>query len=323
MFYNLRRFFNQNRKQIIVAVAVIAGVILLIQLLNYFAKQQAEEENNTVYSGSTQTNSKSPNVIHTTPSVSDGDISTSTATRNQEIINNFINACNSGEIEQAYNYLSSDCKNILFPTVNDFKSRYYDLIFTSPKEYSIENWITAVSAYTYKITFVNNILASGTIEDNIEDYITVVSENGESKLNIYRFIMDTQINKSAENNIAKIEVIDKEVNNDYEIYNIKFTNKSANTIMLNRSEDNDGIYVKYSGRDEEYTAFISEIYEQNLILERNQEKYLSIRINKIYNGEINTSQMVFSDIINNKNTFDSTTDKSSYNDISTIEINFN
>ena len=33
--------------------------------------------------------------------------------------------------------------------------------------------------------------------------------------------------------------------------------------------------------------------------------------------------MVFSDIINNKNTFDSTTDKSSYNDISTIEINFN
>ena len=61
----------------------------------------------------------------------------------------------------------------------------------------------------------------------------------------------------------------------------------------------------------------------NLILEGNQEKYLSIRINKIYNGEINTSQMVFSDIINNKNTFDSTTDKSSYNDISTIEINFN
>ena len=121
--------------------------------------------------------------------------------------------------------------------------------------------------------------------------------------------MDTQINKSAENNIAKIEVIDKEVYDDYEIYNIKFTNKSANTIMLNRNE--------------EYTAFISEIYEQNLILERNQEKYLSIRINKIYNGEINTSQMVFSDIINNKNTFDSTTDKSSYNDISTIEINFN
>lgn len=323
MFDRIIRYFNQNRRQIIVVIAIIAFVIIIIQVLNYFAKQQDLEENNTITNSVFQTNSKSPNVIHTTPSVSDIEISTLTAMENQQIIDNFINSCNSGEIEQAYNYLSSDCKNILFPTVNDFKSKYYDSIFTSKKDYSIENWITAVSAYTYKITFVNNILASGTIEDNIEDYITVVSENGESKLNIYRFIMDTQINKSAENNIAKIEVIDKEVYDDYEIYNIKFTNKSANTIMLNRSEDNDGIYVKYSGRDEEYTAFISEIYEQNLILERNQEKYLSIRINKIYNGEINTSQMVFSDIINNKNTFDSTTDKSSYNDISTIEINFN
>ena len=323
MFDRIIRYFNQNRRQIIVVIAIIAFVIIIIQVLNYFAKQQDLEENNTITNSVFQTNSKSPNVIHTTPSVSDIEISTLTAMENQQIIDNFINSCNSGEIEQAYNYLSSDCKNILFPTVNDFKSKYYDSIFTSKKDYSIENWITAVSAYTYKITFVNNLLASGTIEDNIEDYITVVSENGESKLNIYRFIMDTQINKSAENNIAKIEVIDKEVYDDYEIYNIKFTNKSANTIMLNRSEDNDGIYVKYSGRDEEYTAFISEIYEQNLILERNQEKYLSIRINKIYNGEINTSQMVFSDIINNKNTFDSTTDKSSYNDISTIEINFN
>ena len=198
MFDRIIRYFNQNRRQIIVVIAILAFVIIIIQVLNYFAKQQDLEENNTITNSVFQTNSKSPNVIHTTPSVSDIEISTLTAMENQQIIDNFINSCNSGEIEQAYNYLSSDCKNILFPTVNDFKSKYYDSIFTSKKDYSIENWITAVSAYTYKITFVNNILASGTIEDNIEDYITVVSENGESKLNIYRFIMDTQINKSAE-----------------------------------------------------------------------------------------------------------------------------
>ena len=322
MFDRIIRYFNQNRRQIIVVIAIIAFVIIIIQVLNYFAKQQDLEENNTITNSVFQTNSKSPNVIHTTPSVSDIEISTLTAMENQQIIDNFINSCNSGEIEQAYNYLSSDCKNILFPTVNDFKSKYYDSIFTSKKDYSIENWINTISAYTYKITYVNNILSSGTIENNIEDYITVVTENGESKLNIYRFIMYTKINKSAENDIAKIEVIDKEVYDDYEIYNIKFTNKSSDTIMLNRSEDNDGIYVKYSGRDEEYTAFISEIYEQNLVLERNQEKYLKIKINKIYNGEINVEKMIFSDIINNKDDFDNTTDRNNYSDISLIEINF-
>lgn len=91
--------------------------------------------------------------------------------------------------------------------------------------------------------------------------------------------------------------------------------------MLNRYEDNDGIYVKYMSNDEQYGSFITEIYEQNLVLEKNQTKYLSIKINKIYNGITNVDQLVFSDIINNKEIFDRVSDQSGYSDISTLEIN--
>lgn len=322
MFNSIIRYFNQNRKRIIFAVIIIIAIILLIQVLNYFSARALEEEGNSILSNVTsQESSKSPNVIHTESILSDREISEENAQENQNLINNFIQACNNGNIEQAYNYLSTSCKQELFPSINEFKSKYYDKIFTSAKEYSIENWITSDSVYTYRITYVNNILASGTLSDNIEDYISVVIENGNKKLNIFRYIMNQAINRSAENDIVKIEVLDKDVYDDYEVYNIKATNKSQNTIMLNRSEDNDGIYVQYNGRDDKYTAFITEIYEQNLVLQRNQEKYLSIKINKVYNGATQLKNMVFSDIINNKDTFDQTTNKNNYSDISTIEIN--
>lgn len=141
-------------------------------------------------------------------------------------------------------------------------------------------------------------------------------------MNINRYILNEQVNVVNENDIVQIEVIDKDTYDDYEIYNVKATNKSDNTIMLNRYEDNDGIYVQYSNNKEKYGAFITEIYEQNLILDKNQTKYFSIKINKIYHGITNTRNLVFSDIINNKNVFDTVSNKSAYFDVSTLEVNF-
>ena len=130
------------------------------------------------------------------------------------------------------------------------------------------------------------------------------------------------MNKSASNDIATIQILDKVVYDDYEKYSIIVTNNTKNTIMINRKEDNDGIYTVYSGSSEKYSAFISEIYEQNLTIEANQTKYLSIRINKLYTGDSAVKKMVFSDIIKNKKEFEKYETKSLYTDVSTIEMNF-
>ena len=66
----------------------------------------------------------------------------------------------------------------------------------------------------------------------------------------------------------------------------------------------------------------SEIYENSLTIEPNQTKYLSVRIDKLYNEYTKVKKLVFSDIINNKKTFDSTETKSLYSDISSLEVNF-
>lgn len=321
MFNQIIRYYNQNRKKVITIVIVVIAVIVLIQVLNQIAKKQSEEKMENIQTSNvittTQSNSKSANTLHTDSTISDTTISTQTAKQNQNIINSFIEYCNNGYIDSAYNLLSQSCKEALFTNIDEFKSKYLEKIFTSKKTYNIENWLSSDYGYTYKVTYIGDLLSTGSTIGNIEDYITV---DKNEKLNILRYIANVNINKTGSNKIATITVIDKDVYDDYEIYNIKVANNSKNTIMLNRREDNDGIYVKYYESNAKYTAFITEIYENNLILDKNQEKYISIKINKLYNGNTSLKQIVFSDIINNKEQFDKLKDKNTYTDISTIQI---
>lgn len=323
MFNSIIRYYNQNRGKIIFIIIIIIAIIVLIQLLNLFAKSNNQQNVNAATSGTTakDTSTKSANVLHTEAQVSGSKITTTQANKNQTLIDNFVKLCNNGSAEEAYNYLSSSCKTEVFPTVDEFKSKYIDEIFSSSKEYNIENWKNNGELYTYKVTYVENILASGKVSNSIEDYITVVSENGEQKLNIFRYITNVQINKSATDDIATIQVIDKNVYDDYEIYNVKVTNNTINKIMINEASDNGGIYVQYKNNNAKYTAFISEIIQSNLTLEANQTKYLSIKINKIYTGTLQANTITFSDIIKNKTEYDQLTNKSNYKDIATIQVN--
>ena len=305
----------------LIIIGIIVVVILLIRVANDLVAQDSERVNNLGNEIISQEGTTSPNVLHTDSVISGDGLSEEFAFENQELIRNFIDACNSGNVDLAYGYLSSSCKEKMFSTVDEFRTKYYNPIFQTQKQYNIENWVSSGGVITYRIYYVNDILSTGTVSDNIEDYITVIDENGEKKLNIFSYIFNEEVNIAEENDVVQIEVIDKDTYDDYEIYNIRATNKSENTIMLNRYEDNDKIYVSYQGLSSNYGAFITEIYEQNLILQRGQSKYLSIKINKIYNGLTNPNKLVFLDIINNKEIFDQVSDKTGYSDISTLEIN--
>lgn len=322
MFFRLRRFFNIYRRIIIFTIAIVLFVLFIINITNSLVAQNTKNRKNNTQANTElyQSGSRSPNVLHTESTIEGYDLDEDIASENQEIIRNFIQACNDGDVNTAYSYLSKSCINKVFPTIDDFTNKYYNAIFKEKKDYNIENWISSVDAYTYRVYFVSNILSSGVVSDNIEDYITVVEEDKTKKLNIFRYVYNEPINVTEENDVAKIELIDKDTYDDYEVYNIKVTNKSNNTIMLNRYEDNDGIYVEYAGSDEKYGAFITEIYEGNLIIKKEQTKYISIKINKIYSGISNQQKLVFSDIINNKEIFDTVNDKTGYADKSVLEI---
>lgn len=322
MLNSIIRFYNLNKGKIWRIIIIVVAIILLIQVLNSIAKKSREESSNVVNdetSNKSQSSSKSPNVMQTQVSTGGSDVSKSDARNNQMLIANFVSYCNNKSITDAYNMLSEECKKELFSTEDEFNNKYLKKIFTNKKDYNIEAWKNTSVGVTYRVTYVDDILSTGKVGTNTEEYITV---DGNGKLNIFRFIGSEKLNKSASNDIATIQILDKVVYDDYEKYSIRVTNNTKNTIMINRKEDNDGIYTVYSGSSEKYSAFISEIYEQNLTIEANQTKYLSIRINKLYTGDSAVKKMVFSDIIKNKKEFEKYETKSLYTDVSTIEMNF-
>lgn len=319
MFNKFIRFYNQNRKLVIAIIVVILAVLILIQLLNQMATNELKAQNSQNKITQTEqvsSTDKSANTLKTESIASGTNISQNTAQTNQTLINSFIEYCNNKDIANAYALISDECKEELFTTQQEFKTKYVDNNFSSKKQYNIQNWYTSNLGSTYKITYINDILASGNVENNIEDYITVSN----NKLNILRYIGKIEVNKSASNKNVSIIVLNRKIYDEYEIYNLKVSNLSNNTIMLNRHEDNGGIYATYNN-SKTYKAIISETYSGNLTLEPNQTKYVSIKINKMYNGEIKAKNINFSDIINNKQEFDIIKNKATYTNISTLEIN--
>lgn len=317
--HKLISLWNQNRKLFIGIIVVIIAVFVLIQLLNQMAANDLKKQNNQNTVSQSQESSiidKSANTIKTESIADSGNISSNTAKQNQTIIDNFINYCNSGDLANAYSLLSEKCKEELFKNQEEFKTKYVNNIFTSKKQYNIQNWYTSDLGSTYKITYINDIISTGTIENNVEDYITVSN----NKLNILRYVGTVNVNKSASDKNILITVLDRDIYDEYEIYNLKVSNLSNNTIMLNRHEDNGGIYVTYDN-NKTYKAKTSEVYSGNLAIEVGQTKYISIKVNKMYNGNFEAKKITFSDIINNKSDFDMANNKEAYTNISTIEIN--
>ena len=317
--HKLISLWNQNRKLFIGIIVVIIAVFVLIQLLNQMAANDLKKQNNQNTVSQSQESSiidKSANTIKTESIADSGNISSNTAKQNQTIIDNFINYCNSGDLANAYSLLSEKCKEELFKNQEEFNTKYVNNIFTSKKQYNIQNWYTSDLGSTYKITYINDIISTGTIENNVEDYITVSN----NKLNILRYVGTVNVNKSASDKNILITVLDRDIYDEYEIYNLKVSNLSNNTIMLNRHEDNGGIYVTYDN-NKTYKAKTSEVYSGNLAIEVGQTKYISIKVNKMYNGNFEAKKITFSDIINNKSDFDMANNKEAYTNISTIEIN--
>ena len=117
------RYFNQNTKSILKVIGIIVFIIIIIQLLNSMAKVSVEEQrkqaiNNEIASTNQNTSSYSKSII------SDQEIEEDTYKEHSNIIENFINYCNNGDVQNAYNLLSNDCKEEMFPTLEYFKNNY-------------------------------------------------------------------------------------------------------------------------------------------------------------------------------------------------------
>lgn len=310
------RFINQNLFNIIIISIVIAFVIIIVQILNNIEKNKKGnsvlQENQTV---------KEEIYIPQETMISGENVNNTSSEINNEIIDNFIELCNSGNAEVAYNLLSNECKDVYFPTLDYFISNYYSQVFTTKKTYSIQSWINHDNRYTYKVRILDDMLSTGIYNNSkvIEDYYTIIKNNDETKLNINKYIDREYINYTKEENGVSIEVKYKNINKEYEEYIFNIKNNSQNRILMDSKESTNNTFV-LGTNGTTYSSFIHEIDLQDLIIEGGAEKEVKIKFNKQYNPERKLEGVVFSDVILNYDEYLETENKSSYPNRIEIEL---
>ena len=290
---SIRIWYNKNRVTIWTAIIIIVVVIGLIQTLNKYYKENPKEKTNY---DNNYYNTNTYSVI------TKEEIHETTAKQSTNLIDSFIGYCNNQQPEEAYNLLSEECKQELYPTIDVFKTKYYNRIFTEKKNYNSTLWIVASQAHTYRVEIMADMLATGKKEDMpTEDYFTIVLENGQNKLNISRYIGREDINIVKEQEDIVITVLSKIQYMDYEKYKISIQNNTGMNLIFNTREKTNSIYLK-DENDVKYIAFLNEILSSHLEVPSGATNNLEIKFNRGYKPETHIKNIVFEDIYANGKT---------------------
>ena len=158
--------------------------------------------------------------------------------------------------------------------------------------------MSELNNYTYQIKYYeDNLLSTGgsNLENSIQDYITVINQNGEEKININGFIKKQNINKSLESNGLTIVINYGKIYKDYEIYNVTIKNNNSNSITISDG-NNDKDICLLDKNDTKYPCFLNEFAKYMLSIKAGQEWNSDIRFNKIYDTDRIIDKVQFNNI---------------------------
>lgn len=289
------RYYNQNRKKIWGIVIIIASAILLLQLVNYYYKvenQKRLEGTNQIQRQVLNTNTTKvtdDQSVVTGKQIAKNDLEIAT-----KIIDTFISYCNEQDIEKAYDLLTEDCKSQMYNNIEDFEQAYYNNVFERKQKIgSIENWHNN----TYKVKIMEDMLSTGRKEENPkQDYITVVKENNENKLNINGYIGKEDVNKTIEKDNIKVRVINRNTYKDYETYTVEVTNYTENSILLDGRSNVKSLYIQDS-KNVKYSSYSHELTEPMLTVNPKDTRELTIKFYSSFSSTKKIEAIVFSDVL--------------------------
>lgn len=319
--FRLGRWYNENKSKLWLVILIIVAIIFFIQVINNFYINRNKNKNEPNISQTTKNTIENEisGKLEGTSSLINGSGSTN---RNIEehisTIDTFIKYCNAGQVENAYELLTEECKEEIFPSLESFKNKYYSNVFKTYKTYSVQNWMGS----TYKIKLTEDALTTGKVSSNssyLQEYMTVVEKGSEYKLNINNYIGRTEINKTTNVSGLNIIVESKETYMDYSEYTIKIQNNSDKTILLDNGKSADNIYLLDENNVKEY-ASTGEIIYSNLKLIPKETKKYSFKFSNSYSNTRIMRYFVLKNVIMDYDEYDKTIDKNNYGDFTKITV---
>lgn len=258
--------FFKNRKNIIylsiIALAIIIAVnIFLGKLKEIEPPSTSYEPHKPIISGSEVKSSNIKEKIETS-------------------IDEYMKYCNEKKYEEAYNFLTEDCKEFVFEgNIDNFK-KYIDYIFDGNKIYSIQDYSNKDNSYIYQVSILEDIMATGkNTEQSDEIYqekIVITKDGGNYNFSINGFIKKEDLENVSEDDNMKIYLTQKVTYYDKIIYTINIKNKTDGTILLERDHEENCIGISLEGDNRNQ---ITDDYS-------NSEKF-------IYAGKTKTFELTF------------------------------
>ena len=314
---------EKNKKIIIYVAFIVILAFLGIRGLNSYYKKQ-ETIKDKQYQTDKQVNNQDNVESEITENTNDNIVAYSTETKSiPKTIEAFVYYCNIKDVESAYKMLTDECKNAMFPTVEDFKKIYVDYIFDIDRTYKLDKWIAETDKVIYLITLYGDILATGNTDDVVQDYYTIIKQdNGVYRLNINSYIYGKKIdNENTYNDITvKIENID--VYEDREGATITITNNSNKVVCIRGNTTNENVYIE-SKNNRQYSLIDGLLNIEDSILQPHSAIRYDIEYNKSYSLMDKAEYLVFDDVILDYNEYlYSINNNKPYNNRTSIKIKY-
>lgn len=294
---------NVGQKLIIVAMVVLVATIII----------------SSFSGGETEKNEDEYNVYKPTETIIKGqDVSKEQYEKDSNLVNTFLEYCNSKEVEEAYSLVSDECKTEKYPTIEEFKKYYYNDIFEKKRECNLQAWISTDEYTIYKIRYSNSMLSTGTYDetDVYEDYITLNRKNNTEKISIGSFVDSEECNIVTNEEGIEATVIMKKIYISDEEYEIYVTNNTEKTILLDNLNSSTSILLQSS--TSQYLAYTNKLFISNLIIEPGETQRLQIRFIKSLGSNSESRRIQFSSVIKDYDAY--IQDETGYTDTTQIKI---
>lgn len=302
--HRLISMYNRNRFKIWIIIFIIIFVISIIHVLNNAEKQRSIEEQNEIDNNdiSNVTNSdeeeKDYKKESNTLTEEDEEVPDKYKTKFGNVIDKFYTACVKGDMDTAYNLLSDECKNMMYPNQTLFENLYCKEKFNGNKEYSFQSWKTSGNKYMYQVKIFDNMLATGKSSKDgyIEDYVTLVPYEDSFKLNVNGYIGTVQMDEKSDDDILTIQVKSRIVYKDYEIYKYEIKNNTQDTVLVDTGKKTNTMYL-VDNLENKFLAFSYEKSKSDLTIEPGKTKNIEIKYDRAFDDNTGITKIIFSNIV--------------------------
>ena len=275
----LRIFFNQNKVKILAIIVGAIFLILLLQVLNGVYKNQKEtsiDEKTVDYNKDYQilSDSRKSEIIY--------EKETST-------LQEFVDYCNAKNYQSAYDMLTDECKQVLYPDIKIFVANYCDTNFKTQKTCKFQAWNT----YTYLVEIRDDPMLTGVYDDAnyVQDYYTV----DEDKISIKGYVRRDDVNKEGEIEGVKVKVNYLDYYIDHTNVNITTSNTSDRDATIGETNNSYGIILT-DENDVEHSSNLTENLIQDLIISSGETKELELSFQVGYRENVRYNSMTFKEI---------------------------